>query len=126
MKSWQIAAVVIGGLAASYYVRMPDNTAPRLVAAAASQDAPAADKVAINVFNVASGMAGVAIKNVSGARLDTVFMHCTFRNDSGGRIDSVPVMVSDLAAGDTANEIARMPNDIKASKVECLTDYAYN
>jgi hypothetical protein len=84
-----------------------------------------ADKVAVDVFNIMRGGAGVSIHNVSGQRLASVFLECTFRNQDGSRIDSVPIFVSNLAAGDTANESAQMPNDITASTVDCRTDYAY-
>lgn len=84
-----------------------------------------ADRVTVEVFDVTRGSAGVKVHNVSGQRLSSVFLHCTFRNQDGSRIDSVPVFVSNLASGDTANESAQMPNDIKASAVDCRTEYAH-
>lgn len=84
-----------------------------------------ADRVTIDVFDVTRGSAGVKVHNVSGQRLSSVFLQCTFRNQDGSRIDSVPVFVSNLASGDTANESAQMPNDIRASTVDCRTEYAH-
>lgn len=85
----------------------------------------ALNKVDVSVFSIARGSAGIKIKNISSERLASVFLECTFRDQYGARIDSVPVFVSNLAAGDTANEVANMPNDIKASTVSCRTNYAH-
>lgn len=93
------------------------------VSSAAASAIP--DSVAVNVFSISRGSAGVSVRNVSGDRLASVFLECTFRNKDGSRIDSVPIFVSNLAAGDTANESAQMPNDITASTVDCRTDYAH-
>jgi hypothetical protein len=93
--------------------------------ASAARTDSGADRVTIDVFDVTRGSAGVKVHNVSGQRLSSVFLQCTFRNQDGSRIDSVPVFVSNLASGDTANESAQMPNDIKASAVDCRTEYAH-
>lgn len=82
-----------------------------------------AGRVTVDVFNITRGSAGVKVRNTSGTRLASVFLECTFRDQYGARIDSVPVFVSNLASGDTANEVAAMPNDVKASTVDCRTEY---
>ena len=91
----------------------------------ATVSADDANRVRVDVFNIRRGGAGVKVQNISGERLKSVFLHCTFRNQYGERIDSVPVYLANLDAGDTANESANMANDIKASSVDCRTEHAY-
>lgn len=126
MKPITIAALVIGAVAAKVWLfHDPDKTSA-ITSAAYSAHFSEAPAVSVDVFSIQRGRAAVKIRNISDARLSSVFLHCTFRNGYGERIDSVPVLVSNLAAGDAANEIARMPNDIKAETVDCRTEYAYS
>lgn len=125
MKPITIAALAIGAVAAKVWLfPNPDETSAITSAAYSAQfsEAPA---VSVDVFSIRRGSAAIKIRNISDARLSSVFLQCTFRNGYGERIDSVPILVSNLAAGDAANEIARMPNDIKADTVACRTEHAY-
>jgi hypothetical protein len=135
MKPNLTTAIVIAASAAfalNVWANYSGQDSPRTAAARAAQGAPptvlaAAEPVSpvrVSVAQIYKGSALVMIENVSGERLRSVFLHCTFRDQSGARIDSVPVLVHDLAPGDTANESADMPNQIRAARVECLTESA--
>ena len=84
----------------------------------------AAPQVIVKIGNVYRQSADISVYNTSGKRLSSVFLHCTFRDASGQRIDSVPVLVSNLAVNDTDNERARTPKHADIAKVDCLTEHA--
>jgi len=75
--------------------------------------------VTINVVDIRPGRADVRIFNASSERLASVFAHCTFRESTGARIDSVPVLAHDITPGDVAKEVAYVTGSVKASRVEC-------
>ncbi len=108
-----VFAVLVGG-AAAWAVT---HQAPAITATAAPQ-------VAVTVGNIYSQGADISIHNGSSVRLSSVFLHCTFRDANGSRIDSVPVLVSDLAPYDTAKEKAQTPKHATIDKVDCLTEHA--
>lgn len=121
MKTRTVVFVLAGLAFAGHVMAGKDNSSSAASASPSAGDA----NVDVNVSNITRGSAGVSIRNVSGRRLSSVFLHCTFRDQYGARIDNVPVHVSDLAPSDTANEVARMPNDVKASSVDCRVEHAY-
>ena len=109
-----IIAALIGGAALWAVKHQPQ----------AADTALAQPQVAVRVGNIYQQSADISVYNTSGKRLSSVFLHCTFRDASGQRIDSVPVLVSNLAVNDTANERARTPKHADIAKVDCLTEHA--
>lgn len=111
--------VIVGGLIVGAHLahgfRLP-------VASDTATEAP--PSVVVKVGNIYRQSADISVYNTSGKRLTSVFLHCTFRDAGGQRIDSVPVLVSDLAMNDMASERARTPKHADIAKVDCLTDHA--
>jgi hypothetical protein len=76
-------------------------------------------RITVTVKEHGVGYADITVRNNTDAIIESASVHCTFRDDVGKRIDSVPVLVTDIAAGDTATERARMPQSVWAYSVSC-------
>lgn len=108
-----VFTVLVGG-AAAWAVT---HQAPTIKAKTSPQ-------IAVTVGNIYSQGADISIHNGSSVHLTSVFLHCTFRDANGIRIDSVPVLVSDLAPFDTAKERAATAKHATIENVDCLTEHA--
>lgn len=111
-RAWVIVAIIVGvAVLANFY---PGAKPPPI-----SEDA--AD-VLVTVGKIGDRRVDVFVKNVGGVRLKSVFLECTLRDEAGLRIDSAPVLVSNLAPGDSQMEEARTTKPTKIAKVDCRAE----
>lgn len=106
-REWAIVAIIVALLAVAKFY---------------SDARPARSNVLVTIGKIGDRRVDIFVKNVGGSRLETVFLECTLRDEAGLRIDSVPVLVSNLAPGDSQMEQAWTTKQTKIAKVECRTD----
>lgn len=92
-------------------------------ALASNKAAPTDPQLGVTI-NALPGIqsADIRVFNASSTHVSSVFAHCTLRDSTGARIDSVPVFVADLAPGDVAKETARTVNPGKVARVDCMME----
>lgn len=112
-RAWAIVAITSAVAVLAFYPGAKQPTR------AVSDDAA---NVLVTVGNIGERRVDVFVKNVGVVRLKTVFLECTLRDEAGLRIDSVPVLVSNLAPGDSQKEEAWTTQRTKIAKVECRAE----
>ncbi|PDS80139.1 hypothetical protein [Rhizobium sp. L43] len=112
MKALQIAVVVVGVALSKLCL---DATDIRLITDAKAEN----DDTLILVNNIRQKDAEVFIKNVGTQRFKSLYLECTLRDSTGGRIDSVPVYVTNLDPGDSTTEEASTHKTRGIASVDC-------
>lgn len=117
MKKLLIAA----GLIVAMYASQGTESGITAAARQTNSSATPSDRqpVFVTPVNLRAGKADVNIHNTSGQKLESVFVRCTFRDNSGTRIDVAPVMAYSIGANETARETASIASRTIANSVDC-------